>query len=160
MIVRSNFMFSRPKPFHAFFLSLLFASQGASANPGTVSIPVGSNTESVSGRTLTSGEGFAITIDDGGNAQGLSSEQRAADIQASQLGIQIRFDGLGANPQLNIQTTKQRTAFGAGETVSFRTYSNYPAYFSRAEIRILDRKSRFGPAFSVIPASANGIVSS
>ena len=51
----------------------------------------------------------------------------------------MRYDGLDTTRRLNVSTDELRASYRAGETVTFRSSMNYPAYVTRTEVRILDR---------------------
>lgn len=79
---------------------------------------------------------------------------RALDTDLARLGLTVSVDRLGARPILNVQTVDLRQGFRAGETVTFRTSSNYPAWIDRAEIRILDADAP-GTPLAILPTGAN-----
>ncbi|OYX25819.1 MAG: hypothetical protein B7Z10_05095 [Rhodobacterales bacterium 32-66-7] len=131
------------------------------ANEGqVVRREVGANTE-VDAAAPLGDLGFSISIDavDPGTpprtiageaiAQGPT---RDVDRVFQDLGIQLGFDGLGARPQLNVSTTDLRRSYVAGDVVTFRAYTNYPAWIDRAEVRIRDADGRV----TTVPITANG----
>ncbi len=105
--------------------------------------------------------GFSISIDpvSPGNprrtiagetvAQG---DTREVDRIFQDLGIQLSYDGLGAKQKLNVSTTDMRRSYVAGETVSFRASTNYPAWIDHAELRIRDSDGRV----TLVPIDPNG----
>ncbi|TPW29057.1 TonB-dependent receptor [Martelella alba] len=73
--------------------------------------------------------------------------------------IQVKFDGLGAKPVLNVLTRDVEKPVGYGDTVDFVTSSNYPDFIQRAEIRVFKDDKTFSPdsvPMDVIPAKVNG----
>ncbi len=131
------------------------------ANEGqVVRREVGANTESDAASAL--GDlGFSISIDPvapGAPRQTLAGETlthgdtRDVDRIFADLGIQMSYDGLGARQHLNISTADLRRSYVAGDRVTFRAYSNYPAWIERAEVRI---KARDG-SVTILPIQPNG----
>lgn len=131
------------------------------ANQGqVVQREVGANTEDDAAFEL--GDlGFSISIDPvepGGPRKTIAGETlaqgdtRDVDRIFERLGVQMSYDGLGANPQLNVSTEDMRRSYVAGDTVTFRAYSNYPAWIERAEVRIRDADGNV----TVLPIQPNG----
>ncbi|MBP1805227.1 hypothetical protein [Rubellimicrobium aerolatum] len=75
---------------------------------------------------------------------------RAADRRLAAADVQLRFDGLGVRPRLDVAA-----AGSADGTVTFRASSNYPAWIKRAEILIRQR-GRPGRVIAEIPIAPNG----
>lgn len=126
----------------------------------TVSVPVGANTELADG---TPGAGFndlgfSISIDDGpvAGAAPPPLADRSNDIRAERANVAVRYDGLDTTRRLNVSTDDLRASYRAGETVTFRSSMNYPAYVARTEVRILDRSRRGNPVVATVPIAANG----
>ncbi|WP_420963090.1 TonB-dependent receptor [Brucella sp. IR073] len=86
-----------------------------------------------------------------------ADKQRRTDTGLAAVDIQVKFDGLEAKPILNVSTTPIRRAYKAGETVRFLATSNYPAFITRSEIRIIeaDKPLRDDPV-ATIPVAING----
>ena len=86
-----------------------------------------------------------ITVDgvplDSREAVNEADRQRCVDVALARAEIQVRFDPLEQQPFLNALAVPQSAI--AGQPVSFKTYSNYPRYIERAEIRV------FAPGQSV-----------
>lgn len=131
------------------------------ANDGqVVRREVGANTEDDAASDL--GDlGFSISIDPvapEGPRQTIAGETlaqgdtRDVDRIFEQLGVQLSYDGLGARPQLNVSTDDMRRSYVAGDTVTFRAYSNYPAWIDRAEVRIRDADGNV----TLLPVDPNG----
>ncbi|TVS14728.1 MAG: hypothetical protein EA417_14665 [Gammaproteobacteria bacterium] len=109
--------------------------------------------------------GFSISIDAGltqdrqhvAGARAGTDQLARMDRMLSDLGLRVTVDGLGAQPILNVTTVDLRRSYRAGETVSFRASSNYPAWISRAEIVVIDRTGS-DRAVAVLPVQPNGTV--
>ena len=83
-------------------------------------------------------EMFSISVD-GEHVAGTPSngdETRETDVELEAADIQVKFDGLGVRPILNVAMADGRRSYVAGETVNFLASNNYPAYIERQEIRI------------------------
>ncbi len=131
------------------------------ANEGqVVRRETGANTES-DGSSPVGDLGFSISIDPvspGGPRQAIAGDPvavgdtREVDRTLDDLGIQLTYDGLGAKTKLNISTEDLRRSYVAGDTVTFRASSNYPAWIARAEVRIRDRDGKV----TTLPIQPNG----
>ena len=106
--------------------------------------------------------GFAISIDAGVTQprQHVAGEQAVTDRLArvdralSDMGLRVTVDGLGAKPILNVSTVDLRRSYRAGELVSFRSSSNYPAWIERAEIVVVDPRQPARPV-AIVPTGPN-----
>ena len=127
-----------------------------------VRMPVGKNDELIRTRPGDNFEtsGFSISIDNEmiAGAPLRRDPRRDADIAASGRNVDVRYDGLDLRPVLNVSTPDLRATYRAGEQVQFRASSNYPAYITRAEIRILDLSRRGVPVVAALPVAPNGSV--
>ncbi|MBL1407002.1 MAG: TonB-dependent receptor [Rhizobiales bacterium] len=85
--------------------------------------------------------GYSISIDgelvDGG--QSAIAERQSLNVPNNNMDIQVKFDGLGVKPILNVSTFETRRSFSAGERIGFQVSSNYPSWISAAEVRIYER---------------------
>lgn len=63
---------------------------------------------------------------------------RGTDVALSAVDIQVKYDGLDAEPVLNVVTQPRRTVYAAGDAVRFATYLNYPGFVGHAEVRVYD----------------------
>ncbi|MXY00916.1 MAG: hypothetical protein F4Y67_08900 [Chloroflexi bacterium] len=110
--------------------------------PGpVVEIPVGHNTETAPDATPPT-RGFAVSVN-GAPTVGeprLVDLQRKADLALAEADVQVRFDGLETTRRLDAQALKS----AAGDTVTFQSRLNYPAFVERGEIRIIDPNARGG----------------
>ncbi len=81
---------------------------------------------------------FEITVDgqrvDGTTVSSTSPADKKTGLEA--VDIQVKFDGLGVRPLLNVSTIPPKIAFKSGETVRFLASFNYAAWIDRAEIVI------------------------
>ncbi len=127
-----------------------------------VTMPVGENTEMVKEAMGSdfAAQGFSISIDKTPVAGAMPppDSRRPADIAADAADIDIRFDGLMPRRLLNVSTSDLRAAYRAGDTVRFRASTNYPAYVSRAEVRVIDTTGRTPRTVVTLPVASNGVV--
>lgn len=125
-----------------------------------VDIPVGENTERGNSAPPMAGVGFQIVID----GQPIAGDERVEDVTRQtdlaleQADIRISFDGLGAQQRLDLQRSNAADAMRPGDSVTFTSRLNYPAYVSRGEIRIIDREGLGfgGKVLAVVPVDPNG----
>ncbi|MCR4267441.1 TonB-dependent receptor [Nitratireductor sp. ZSWI3] len=83
-------------------------------------------------------------------------KQRKTDVDLSAVDIQVKFDGLDQEPLLNVSTVPMRRSYQPGEPVRFYATSNYPAFISRAEIRIYDDIAAAGKRpLAIVPIRVN-----
>ncbi len=95
---------------------------------------------------------------DAGPAASQVDRQRQTDVGLNRVDINIKYDGLQANPMLNVATTTGRRSFRSGEPVRFLATSNYPGFIERSEIRIYrvdEGKGREKPV-AVVEVPING----
>lgn len=127
-----------------------------------VRMPVGENTEMI--RTAPGGDfpttGFSISIDEEtvAGAPAPRDPRRPGDMAAAAADVQVKYDGLDRRRLLNVSTHDLRAAYRAGEAITFRASSNYPAAIARAEIRIIDRAARGFPVVTRLAVQPNGTV--
>jgi uncharacterized repeat protein (TIGR01451 family) len=83
-------------------------------------------------------------IDDPGRSR--ADIQRCTDVALERADIRFRFDDLAQSPRLSVTSAPTSvpvapaSAGGGGAAlVRFRTYSNYPHFIERSEVRIFDR---------------------
>ncbi len=137
-----------------------FAATAPAFAQELVQLPVGANTETVAAAPGAgfAAQGFSISVDNHpiAGATPPYNPERSADLALAAADLDVRYDGLGVRRLLNVVTSDLRASYQAGEKISFRTSSNYPAYIDRAEIRILDLSQRGYPVVATIPAKPNG----
>jgi hypothetical protein len=65
--------------------------------------------------------------------------------------IDVKYDGLGVVPALNVSTWPVRRTYKAGENVDFLASSNYPAWIAKSEVRIFAKNDGAGgePLYTV-----------
>ncbi|SEV91196.1 hypothetical protein SAMN04488515_0191 [Cognatiyoonia koreensis] len=122
-------------------------------------IPVGANTEAPT--PTFSPEGFVISVN--GDAilgdRAVQDVVRRTDVQLANADVQVTFDGLGADPRLDVEIVGDAPR-RAGEQLTLQSATNYPAFVSRAEMRIIDRAATGGPrTIGVYDMSPNGQLS-
>ncbi|WP_341366142.1 hypothetical protein [Yoonia sp. BS5-3] len=126
-----------------------------------VEMPIGQQTEFDTG-PITNNAGFVLAIDGAPiNADPRIEDQiRRTDIALAEANVQVMFDGLDPQPRLNVETAGAPRAYRAGDTVTLRSETNYPAFIDRAEMRIIDRAAAGGARLVArVPVDANGNVS-
>ena len=69
----------------------------------------------------------------------LGDPQHTTDVALANVDIQVKFDGLGVVPILNVSTWPVRRTYEAGEAVRFLASSNYPAWIAKSEIRVFEK---------------------
>lgn len=137
----------------------------------TVTMPVGENTE-MDNEDDPGDEGFAISIN-GEQVEGdpriaveqnrtrrapsTRDGQRKADVVLAKAEVQVRFDGLDVRPRLDVAIGD--SSFRPGASVTLQSQTNYPAWVSRGEMRILSVDSRGRrKTVKVVEVRANGTV--
>ncbi|WP_295813482.1 TonB-dependent receptor [uncultured Nitratireductor sp.] len=84
-------------------------------------------------------------------------KQRKTDLDLNSVDIQVKFDGLDTEPLLNVSTVPVQRIFRAGEPVQFYATSNYPAFITRAEVRIYENNVAWSnKPVTVLPINVNG----
>jgi outer membrane protein OmpA-like peptidoglycan-associated protein len=100
-----------------------------------------------------------ITIDgkpldprDGANE---ADRQRCVDVALARADLQVRYDPLETAPSLNAIAIPQNAV--AGQAVHFSTYTNYPRFIERAEIRLFaaDQSTQQTP-LAIVPVAPGG----
>ena len=128
----------------SFPIITLWASAPAWAanNDTLVKMAVGENTEKATTATDFGSSGFSISVD----GERVAGDQlpvdrmRVEDIDLEKVDIQVKFDGLGVKPVLNVSTIDLRHSYQVGDTIRFLATSNYPAWISNSEIRIFRKE--------------------
>ncbi len=127
---------------------------------GTGGLAIGENTET---ETLadTGDIPFMISVDgetvDGSAQDRPVDAQRRTDVGLSAVDIQVKYDGLDAEPSLSVVAAPRRGGYAPGDAVEFLTSANYPGFIDRAEIRIHDIAARPGAdPVAVVPVAING----
>lgn len=101
-------------------------------------------------------------VDDPGKS--VADLQRCMDVALDKADIRFRFDNLEFKPRLNVSawptSVRYRDDFDTAaleNRVSFRLYSNYPAFIERAEVRLFDEsQSLRDTPLAVVPVNADG----
>ncbi len=84
---------------------------------------------------------------------GASSAEASSETQGK-LDIQVKYDGLGVGPTLNVSTLPPQASYAAGDDVKFLLSTNYPSYIDRAEVRIYE--SGTNKIVTIIPVGSDG----
>lgn len=82
---------------------------------------------------------FAISVD-GETVAGSTEAAPAAD----PLDVQVKFDGLGVKPLLNVSAMPPRRRFAPGEEITFLARTNYPDWIAKTELRIYRAEAKMG----------------
>ncbi|MCB5200841.1 hypothetical protein LGQ03_16510 [Loktanella sp. TSTF-M6] len=104
------------------------------------------------------GTGFSITLNGApvaGDAR-VVEVARKVDIVLAKADIRVTFDGLGAQPRLDLE----QVPGSAPDSYLLGSALNYPAYVTRAEMRIVQLDALGGPRLiDSLPVTPNGQVS-
>ncbi len=160
-MVKSRFQKTRPTLLGATAMSLILSNSAVSQEtppPGNpVNIPIGVNTEPDNWQP--SSTGFSISLDGEtliGDPQ-FEDRIRRTDIDLAQANVRVTVDGLGVEPRLTFKRVGSRDALAAGEPVTLRSETNYPAFLEAGEFRIIDRGAVGGPRLLLrVPVAPNG----
>jgi len=127
-----------------------------------VALPPPTGTETVSNCIGDGADQLApvrITVDgkplDAREGSNEADRQRCVDVALARADVQVRFDPLDQKAFLNAIAIPQHAV--AGQPVRFTTYTNYPRFIERAEIRVFtqDQSTQQKP-LSVIPVVIGG----
>lgn len=124
-----------------------------------VTLPAGANTE-LDRNTVKNNAGFVLAVDGVPiNADPRVEDRiRRTDIALAEADIKVMYDGLGVEPRLDVLAVDGNQARRAGDTVTFQSRMNYPAYVTRGELRIYSSKTRGAPRLvQTVPITANGV---
>ena len=108
-------------------------------------IVVGENTETQS--DAEAGQAPVSISVDGQTVYGssqLTDTQRKTDVALEDVDIQVKYDGLGVIPTLNVSTWPIRRIYKAGEEIDFLANTNYPAWIAKKEIRVFAADDSLG----------------
>ena len=129
------------------------------ANAGTVvKIPRGEQLEPETAPAVNN-SGFSISLDGEpvNTDKTIEDKVRRTDIALQQAEVQVSFDSLVPETRLAVETVGRSRAYRAGDTVTLQSETNYPAFITRSEFRIIDRGAVGGPKFlGAVPVQANG----
>jgi hypothetical protein len=99
---------------------------------------------------------FAISVD-GQRIDGSVLPPPAPGAEHGALDIQVKFDGLGITPMLNVSTVPPRVSFYGGEEIKFLTRFNYGAWLDHGEVLIYARRKLSGSnIYQRIPIAPDG----
>jgi len=85
------------------------------------------------------------------------SETAETDRALSDAKIQIKYDGINADPQLNVSANTGDVVASRQESVSFQTFWNYGAFIDHAEVRIFSADKSVRDEHVMILPVQNGI---
>ncbi|TDT74032.1 hypothetical protein BDE40_2816 [Litoreibacter halocynthiae] len=124
----------------------------------TVRMPVGVNTEIANGARQPA-TGFIISVD-GETFEGdekVEQKKRQADVALAKADIRVQADDLAVEKRLDLEVMGPTRGHKPGDTVRFQSATNYPAFLTRGEVRIIDQQARGGPrTVGVFPIGPNG----
>jgi hypothetical protein len=84
---------------------------------------------------------------------GGSSAEAQGEAQGK-LDIQVKYDGLGVGPTLNVSTLPPQASFSPGDDIKFQLSLNYPSYIQKAEVRIYE--SGTNKVVTTLPVGGDG----
>ncbi|MGI9402067.1 MAG: TonB-dependent receptor [Rhizobiaceae bacterium] len=96
--------------------------------------------------------GISLSVD-GEPVAGLPPVNSSIDSNVSPVDIQVKFDGLDVDRQLNISTVPERRQFLPDTPIEFYGSWNYGAWIERAEVRIYRRIDKQTPFDTAIPVA-------
>ncbi len=87
----------------------------------------------------------------------IADAQRKADVALADIDIQVKFDGLGVVPILNVSTWPVRRTYQGSEDIKFLASSNYPAWIAKSEIRVFEKGASLdGTPLYTVPVQPAG----
>lgn len=121
-----------------------------------VAMPVGEQASEIVAPPAGASQGFSVRINgrEVVGDTGVQNAVRRVDVALADADVQVVFDGLGAAPRLDLEVVGIPRTRTAGERVTLQSALNYPAYVTRAEVRVLDQAT--GRTLSVAPIDPNG----
>jgi hypothetical protein len=85
---------------------------------------------------------FEIKVDgkriDGTTLPPAAGAGATTDAAEGPVDVQVKYDGLGVQPTLNVSTLPPQVSFTPGSAIKFLISLNYPGYIQKAEIRIYE----------------------
>ena len=100
--------------------------------PVTVSTCLGDEATQIAPVRITV-DGVPVDKREGTNE---ADRQRCVDVALARADIQVRYDPLEQAPFLNVIAIPQTAV--VGQPVRFTTYTNYPRYIAKAEMRVFE----------------------
>lgn len=99
---------------------------------------------------------FVISVD-GQRVDGSVLPPPVPGAEHGALDIQVKFDGLGVTPTLNVSTVPPRASFRGGEEIKFLVSFNYGAWLDRGEVLIYEhRQFSTSNIYQRIPVAPDG----
>jgi hypothetical protein len=100
---------------------------------------------------------FAISVD-GQRVDGSTLPPNAVKPEGT-LDIEVKFDGLGVTPMLNLSTVPPRASFRVGEEIKFLASFNYGAWLDHGEVIVYERgRLNSSEVYQRLPVGADGTV--
>ena len=102
---------------------------------------------------------FSISVDGHkvDSSADLAKLNNVEDSAINGVDIQVKFDGLGIKPTLNVSTYPLQVNFCSGDHVRFLASYNYAAWIARGEVRVYSKDASAGSApYAVIPVPTSG----
>ena len=102
---------------------------------------------------------FSISVDGQkvDNSNEIAAMQKNEEAAIGGVDIQVKFDGLGVKPILNVSSYPIQVNFRSGDHIRFLASTNYAAWIDRAEVRVMAVDGASGaPPLAVIPVSKLG----
>ena len=97
------------------------------------------------------------TVDENAKKSDVVDPTQATDVQLESVDIQVKFDGLGVKPVLNVSTYPPKVNYQAGENIRFLASFNYAAWIVRGEVRVYDHRNKNADQpYQIIPVSKHG----
>lgn len=128
------------------------------ATPAVSAQSIGANTEA-STKPAEAQSPVSISVD-GETVFGSTTPadaERQTDVGLDKVDIQVKFDGLGVAPVLNISTWPIQHSYQPGSPIRFLASSNYPAWIAHSEIRIFEKGADLlGPPLYRIAVTEEG----
>lgn len=148
-----------PKTVSPAIANIVMSAPGKSSlESAAATILLGENTKRET-PTDDGGLPFSISVDGEPVASSVRTvnRQRQTDVDLEGVDIQVKFDGLGVKPLLNVSTVPPRHAYNPGDEIHFLASTNYAAWIERQELLIYgaSRDRRNGPLLR-IPVSPEG----
>jgi len=106
----------------------------------------------------TGGLGISAVAENSGSAfsWNFASDTTATDRALSDADIQIKYDGLDVETQLNVTANNGAVSLPRGLPIEFSTFWNYGHYIYEAEVRVFDAKANVKSApLAVLPVANN-----
>ena len=108
---------------------------------------------------LANDAGFAISLDGMpvDSDPTIEDRVRVVDLALAAADVKVTFDGFDPQKRLAVETVGGPRAYAPGDVVTLQSETNYPAFLTRGEFRVIDRAAVGGPRLAgVVPVDVNG----